>query len=277
MASYPTMVGKEKMEQTTERPKIRLEFGFSTSPNYERAVSIAQRLSGYTSWGQGRKLKHQVTFAAEEAAEFLHLSGLVREWKSTIFWVNEKAMTGWAPFPLLRCIHDRVNDYEPDAYCGRDNYWGCCRMTHSLTTGQFDDIGAFHFDKAYFLFEEKEALELLAACPFFDRELVLQRLEELDEVIDPRTAENWDYYTGFADRAVGVYFVPPAKKVELATLEERGEKAWHTRIIAIPDERWVAYAAQGHIPEADALLEQGWRLVTVVARNEVWYCVLQRF
>jgi hypothetical protein len=59
-------VRKEEMTQMAERPQIRLEFGFSTSPSYERAVSIAQRLSNYISWGEGRKLKHQVTFASEE-------------------------------------------------------------------------------------------------------------------------------------------------------------------------------------------------------------------
>jgi hypothetical protein len=237
---------------------------------------MAQQLSGYTSWGEGRKLKHQVAFVAEEAEEFLQLAGLVREWKSTIFWVNDRAMTGWAPFPLLRCIRDRVNDYEPATYCARDNLWGCHRLTNSLTTGKFDENGAFHFDKARFLFEEKEELELLAACPFFDRELVLQSLEELDEVIDPRTSENWDYRVGYPNRVIGVYFVRPAKEVEFATLEERGEEAWRTRIVTISDQQWQEYSEQGHIPEVDALLEQGWLLTTVVPRNEVWYCILQR-
>jgi hypothetical protein len=90
-------VRKEEMTQMAERPQIRPEFGFSTSPSYERAVSIAQSLSNYISWGEGRKLKHQVTFANEEAEEFLQLSGLVQEWKSTIFWVNEKAIVNICP------------------------------------------------------------------------------------------------------------------------------------------------------------------------------------
>jgi hypothetical protein len=265
------------MDQTRGRSEIKVEFGFSTSPNYEKAVEIARGLSGYASWGEGRKLKHQVTLGvADEVEEFLRLSALVREWKSTVFWLNEKDMGRWGPFRLLYCIRDRLNDYKPSTYCGQDNYWGCHLLRGSLITGHFDENGAFHFDKARFLFEEKEELEILAACPFFDRDIAMQRLEELDEVIDPRTSEKWDYYRDFSDTIRGVVFIPSPEEVEFATLEERGEKAWNTRIITIPHEQWVEYAIQGRIHEVDILLEQGWRLVTVVEHDEVWYCVLQR-
>jgi hypothetical protein len=80
-----------------EASQIKIEFGFSTSPNYQRAVAIAQELSGYTTWGEGRKLRHQVTFVAEEVEEFLHLSGLARKWKSTTFWLNEKELAPPTP------------------------------------------------------------------------------------------------------------------------------------------------------------------------------------
>jgi hypothetical protein len=260
-----------------ERPQIKIEFSFSTSPNYDKAVAIAQSLSGYKSWGEGRKLRHQVKFVAEEAEEFSQLGSLIYHWKSTTFWLNEKECKQ-SPFGVTYCIRDRLKAYDPNTYCGQDNYWGCRRVAYSLTTGKLDENGAFHFDKKRFLFNRKEELELLAACPFFDKELMLQRLDELDEVIDPRISENWDYYTDYSNTIVGVHFVPPGPHVEIefATPEERGEKAWRTRIIAIPDKQWVEYAAQGHIPEADIFLEQGWRLVTVVARDEIWYCVLQR-
>jgi hypothetical protein len=265
------------MKQDAELPQIRLEFGFSTSPSYERAVSIARGLSSYVTWGEGRALKHQVTFAAEEVEEFLQLALLVRKWKSAIFWVDGKGYNEWTPLRHLHCIRERVTAYEPDAYCGQDNYWGCRQVTNSLRTGEVDKSGVFHFDKDRFRFEQKKELDLLETCPFFDRELVLQRLDELDKVIDPRTSEDWDYYTGLSDTVVGVYYVLRAEEVEFPTLEERGEKAWHTRIISIPDGQWVKYAAQGRIPEVDVLVEQGWRLIAVIARDEMWYCVLERF
>ena len=97
-------------------------------------------------------------------------------------------------------------------------------------------------------------------------------------MIDPRTSQIWDYGRGYSDEIVGVSYVPQTKRAEIkfATVEDRGEKAWRTRIISIPDGDWMKYAGEGHLPEVDSLLEQGWRLVSVVARGEVWYCVLER-
>ena len=264
------------MKKETERPQIKVEFGFSISPNYERAVDIAQGLSDYKTWGEGRKLRHQVTFVAEEAEKFSKLAGLVYNWKSTIFWLDEEECK--SPLGITYCVRNRLNSYDPNVYCGEDNYWGCRRVADSLTTGEFDENGAFHFDKSRFLFNKKDELDFLEACPFFNRELVLQRLEALDDIIDPRTSENWDYSMGLSDTFEGVHFIPQPQtsEIKFATPDERGEKAWRTRIVTIPDEKWTKYAVQGNIPEVDILLEQGWGLVTVVPQNKVWYCILQR-
>lgn len=266
------------MKQEREQPQIKIEFGFSTSPNYERAVAIAQKLTGYTTWGEGHKLKHQVTFVPEEVEDFLELALLVREWKSAVFWVDEKGYHDWTPLQYLHCIRDRLKAYDPTTYCEQDNYWGCRQVAYSLAEGEFDENGVFHFDKTRFLSRKKDRLDLLETCPFFDRELVLHRLEALDDIIDPRTSENWDYSMDYSNIIQGVYFVsqPQAREIKFATPDERGEKAWRTQIITIPDEKWVEYAEQGNIPEVDILLEQGWRLVTVILQNEVWYCILQR-
>ena len=263
------------MKQGTQRPQIKIEFGFSLSPNYNRAITIAQNLSAYKTWGEGRNLRHQVTFTPEKAEEFNQLGNLVYHWKSTIFWLDEEECK-YSPFGITYCVRDRLKFYEPDSYCGQDNYWGCRRVAYSLTTGEFDENGVFHFDKRRFLFQKRDDLDLLEACPFFDRALVLQRLEALDDVIDPRKSENWDYSMDFSKTIEGVHFIShrPASEIKFATPDERGEKAWRTRIITISNEKWREYAEQGHIPEIDILLEQGWRLVTVVTQDEVWYCVL---
>jgi hypothetical protein len=205
---------------------------------------------------------------------------LVQKWKATTFWLDDKELDWWIAFIVPRCIQGRLRAYESSGHCGRNNYWGCHKLPNGLTAGQLDENGAFHVDRERFLFEYKEWLEVLSACPFFDRELVLRKLEELDKVIDPRTSDHWDYYRGHgvpSGRIRGVVFVPDGRReADFATLEERGEKAWRTRIIAIPNERWLELSEEGHIPEVDVLLEQGWYLVSLAEHGGVWYCVLQR-
>lgn len=265
------------MENKATRPQIKLEFGFSTSPKYERAVAMAQNLTGYKTWGEGRKQKQHISFSADQAEDFLFLMELVRDWKSTSYWLDEKDLGSRGPWQFLNCIRNHEKSFDSSKYCGKDNYWGCRQVGANLTAGHFEEEGIFKFDKKHYLFDQNDNLQLLSACPFFKKELMLERLEELDEEIDPRTSENWDYILWDMGVPMGVYFVPLfEKEAKFAELEERGEKAWRTRLLSIPDEKWQEYTVKGHVPDLDVYLEQGWTLVTVIERNEVWYCVLKR-
>lgn len=265
------------MENKATRPQIKVEFGFSTSPNYDRAVAIAQKLAGYTISGEGRKQRHSLLFNIDQVNDFLFLEDIVREWKSTLYRLDEKDLGRRSPMGLLLCARYHQSSYRSSEYCGKRNYWGCRRVGDYLRTGHFEDDGTFLFDKERFLFEERDDLELLSACPFFRKDFMLRRLDELDDEIDPRTSDNWDYIFSYTGDPEGVHYVPQiSREVNFADLEERGEKAWLTRLIPIPDEKWQEYADLGHIPELDIFIEEGWRLVNVVERNDVWYCILER-
>jgi hypothetical protein len=73
-----------------------------------------------------------------------------------------------------------------------------------------------------------------------------------------------------------VRFVEEREEVQLAGIEERGEKAWRTRIVMISNDDWLRYAELGHIPEVDELCEQGWYLVNVIPSGDKWFCLLNR-
>ena len=70
--------------------KITLEFGYKTSPNYEKAVDLARRNPTYYEEGEGEWIRHSATYTPEDVEELFKLFNLIHEWEKTEVLVNHK-------------------------------------------------------------------------------------------------------------------------------------------------------------------------------------------
>jgi hypothetical protein len=72
--------------------KITIEFGYKTSPNYEKAVDLARRTSTYREEGSGDWIRHSTTYTPDDVEELFTLFNLVHEWEKTEILVNHKKL-----------------------------------------------------------------------------------------------------------------------------------------------------------------------------------------
>lgn len=70
--------------------KITLEFGYKTSPDYEKAVTLAKKNPAYKEDGSGEWLRHSATYAPEDVDDLFELFSLVHDWNTTEVLVNHK-------------------------------------------------------------------------------------------------------------------------------------------------------------------------------------------
>lgn len=70
--------------------KITVRFGHHLSPNYKKAVELAQRNPTYVEEGEGEWKMHEATYTPEEVEELFQLFNLVHEWEDTEILVNHK-------------------------------------------------------------------------------------------------------------------------------------------------------------------------------------------
>ena len=87
-----------------------LSFGFSRSPNYERAIAVARRIPGYSEAGEGRHRMHAVPITHERFDDVTELVDLTRGWKSMRLLVDDVQAGPGALYRLLSvlaCFRDR--------------------------------------------------------------------------------------------------------------------------------------------------------------------------
>jgi hypothetical protein len=70
--------------------KVTIEFGYKTSPNYEKAVDLARRNPTYYEEGEGEWIRHSATYTPEDVEDLFELFNLVHEWEKTEVLVNHK-------------------------------------------------------------------------------------------------------------------------------------------------------------------------------------------
>ena len=70
--------------------KITLEFGSKTSPDYEKAVTLAKKNPTYKEEGSGEWIRHSATFTPEDVDDLFSLFSLVHDWDTTEVLVNHK-------------------------------------------------------------------------------------------------------------------------------------------------------------------------------------------
>ena len=97
-----------------------LTFGFSTSPNYERAVSIASAVSGYRTKGGQRGVLHIVPAVPAHAEQLAQLLAFVSDWRGFSLAVDGVAVGRrhiWALSRALSCYRDRRLGRLDELHC----------------------------------------------------------------------------------------------------------------------------------------------------------------
>lgn len=255
---------------------IKLEFGLSRSLQYERALEIAQALSNYSFTGEGRQIKHIIELDPSEISKFQELYGIVNSWKSTVVWIKNVKYNPRSIGLLLWCIARHESEYNNKDYCSSLNPWGCQQITSDLQTGKYTKDGLYHFNKDEFFFNIKDRLKILEACPFFEKGLVLDRINSLPDIINPEVDEHWEYATDFSGGLIGVKYIQPKEvEFELPSDFVKKKDSSMTKVIPISNEKWIKNAEAGYIPELEDYLNDSYLLKNIIFQNNVWYCILE--
>ena len=190
---------------------VEISFGYSSSPNYKRAVEICKNISSYSVSGEGKQVKHKITLPITEIELIVNLYEVVGSWKSSKMLINGQVATKKdLTYYGIGCYRIRQKAYQPEQYCFGEtefeaNIWGCKRLNMPilpwgdswLDYGEFDNSGVWHFDKKRI----KHALELGLKenefCPALNRKRVLETLEKLPNSINPKKDKNWEYKTSY--------------------------------------------------------------------------------
>lgn len=196
----------------TKAREITIEFGRSTSANYQAAVDLAKKAPKYEETGEGKTVRHAATYPVEEITAAQELLRLVGYWKSTSFLVDGEVHPSNRVFQPLSCYIERMRAYRPDEYCfGRgdasdynDNDLGCLHCGVNIYAwdglkgfGQMDRSGIFTVDKERLTFEVMRNLVDYELCPALDVESLRKRLDRIPDQINPKQQRSWEYVTDF--------------------------------------------------------------------------------
>lgn len=211
---------------------VEIIFGYSSSPNYERAAEICKNIPSYSTSGEGNQTQHKISLPITEVDLLLNLYDLVGSWKTSRMLINGHSSTKKAiSLGGVGCYRNRQRAYIPEQYCfGEQEYeaniWGCKRLGLPVTQwgggwldyGKFDGSGAWHFDKKRIEHELKIALKNNELCPVLDEKRVSQTLENIPDSINPQHDKNWQYRTSYEEadgdyREVAVGIKPVIKKI----------------------------------------------------------------
>lgn len=190
-------------------PEVSLSFGYSSSSNYARAVSMCDKNPTYKSEGEGKEIRHSLTLPITEAELLGNLYDLVGSWKSSFMLIDGVNSTKKdLVYGGVGCFRERQKAYDQKQYCfGNAHYdrniWGCKRLNMPiyeygggwLEYGAFDKNGVWFFDKKRIAHELEVALEENKLCPALNRGAVLETLAKFPDSVNPKKDDNWRYRT----------------------------------------------------------------------------------
>ena len=167
-------------------PVYSLSFGFSSSPNYRRALSLAQALPGYEAEGDGRGVRHLVPLSGEHLDQLAELLGLVIGWRGTALTADGVVLgcaRWWALRQVLVCHRDRELSGLEELHCrGLPAARGrvpCRLLEYRLPWELTDEYADPAFLPRLRLAHAREAM--VDACPAYDPEAATRAaLQQLD-------------------------------------------------------------------------------------------------
>lgn len=186
---------------------LTLEFGYSTSQQFDSAVESARRLSTFQQFGEGKKATYRVWAEAGDVAECLELVSLIRGWKSARVYVDGEKSTFDTTFGFLWCYERRQASFRPEFYCyGFDaehdlNLWGCtmARMPFREYADWWqwgrwlNNKGDWQFDKERIRHNLQVQLFPIRYCPALQPSLVNEVVDALPDKVNPSKDKNWKF------------------------------------------------------------------------------------
>jgi transitional endoplasmic reticulum ATPase len=195
------------------KPLLEITFGTSPSPQYRRAVDLAQSIPGYQSSGEGRAIVHRLATSASLAEESTwakldELLQMVAAWRSAKVTLGGQPVHHWTVATQVQqikaCHARRVQSGAGDDYCcgkggpgDEARYFGCrfCRgviRDPASARNSWIRFGKLSPNKKSFLVDRKAIFQMLRAqtkgdacllCPAFRWQQVRAEVDELPGMI----------------------------------------------------------------------------------------------
>ena len=192
---------------------VILTFGYSSSANYEKALSIFKNLPTYSFEGENKKIVHKVILPITEVDLIINIYDLIGSWKTSQMLINGKSCTKKdLSFYGIGCFKSRLEAVDKTLYCyGRYDYerniWGCKKLGMPiyrwgggwLESGFFDNKGIWHFDKKRIKADLDIAMKPIELCPILNKAKIYKALDLIPNTINPKTDENWEYDERFIE------------------------------------------------------------------------------
>ena len=203
VASGPTVL----TEEAVPSQGYVIEFGYSSSANYDLAIAEAKKISTYTSFGNQKTIRHRVKFDIEDLDQLSDLVNYVQGWKTSRIYENGETSSFQTIFGFKWCYQERQNSYKPDLFCfGYErewdlNLWGCIRAqmpfsenANWFTFGKWlNKDGDWQFDKKRILHELQTALYRYRFCPAIQLDLIQEVLNAIPDTVNPKKDKDWEY------------------------------------------------------------------------------------
>ncbi|HOE71190.1 MAG TPA: zinc ribbon domain-containing protein [Brevefilum sp.] len=199
--------------ETLPKSGITIEFGYSSSPNFDLAIHEAEMFPSYKVFGEGKKSIYRINFNQLDIELTLELVKFIRGWKSSRIFVEGKRSTWDAVYSFLWCYENRCTSFKPDLYCyGYENdyylnIWGCTQARIPFTDhtplaewGKWiDNKGTWQFDKERIRHELQVALFKYRFCPAIQLDLIEDVIIAFPNTVNPINNKNWKFIESWAD------------------------------------------------------------------------------
>lgn len=198
-------------DQAVPQQGITLEFGYSSSQNYDIAVIEAKKIPTYSAYGNQKQIRHRITINPDDISKVSDLVNYVQGWKTSRIFENGEPTTFQSLFGFTWCYEQRRSSYKPELFCfGYErewdlNLWGCtqARMPFNehadwFTYGKWlNKDGDWQFDKERILHELQIALYQYRFCPAIRLDLVQDVLDAIPDKVNPKKDKNWEFVENF--------------------------------------------------------------------------------
>ena len=184
-----------------------ISFKKSRSKNFSQALQLAEMAPEYNEYTEEDNIIYQATYGAkpDEYLSMLNLWELVKGWKSSFMNINGEIVDKNTFSKMNRCYADKCRENTSDFCYGVSMYTknplGCHRAKiHEsgdpwYKFGKVDDEGIFHLDRKWLREETIKRLITYRFCPALDIREVLNNIEKLPNIVNPKNSDEWEYTT----------------------------------------------------------------------------------
>jgi AAA+ superfamily predicted ATPase len=197
--------------------RLRIQFGKSSSSNFQSALRLAQQFSDFQTGEDGAfSVSLGGPAFSQDYERAKRLWALIRYWASSQMWMGDQPVTT-EDFGALGRVEQcaRQAEHAPimDRHCEsaiRGRGWGCCLLTsvrraeerypgYNPYTTYWYDFGKFVSDTAWQV-DKPQLLETLAReadnrflrfCEHYDWTRVARAVAELPDLIDAAEGDDW--------------------------------------------------------------------------------------